>query len=196
LTPGFSDSVICPNCNAANPASSEICRRCDLPLPPPTAGSEAGSRRDAVKRIKPEPAHVTQFTLSSLLICLTVIATIFGISGRAPGLGIAIALFCLPAFIRTARLIRRREQLGRPTSTTQKVFTFVGSIVFAWVASAVVLVASVGTFCTICITGANMNMGDEILLVSIVAAIAVTLLAAIGLHKFSSSRWDREIDRD
>lgn len=194
MTPGFSDSIICPNCNAANPAGSEMCRRCDLPLPPPSERQDAGSRREAVRRMKPDPAHASQYSLSSLLIGLTVLAIIFGIAGRAPGLGIAIAFCCLPAFIRTARLIRRREQLGRTTSTAQKVFSFVGSIVFAWIASAVVLIASFGTFCTICITG--LGVGGPIILISAAVAIVATIGVAMVLRWFSSSRWDRDVDRE
>ena len=194
MTPGFSDSLICPNCNTANPAGSEICRRCDLPLPAPNERQDAASRRDAVKRIKHDPSHATQYSLSSLLIGLTILAIIFGIAGRAPGLGIAIAFCCLPAFIRTARLIRRREQLGRTTSTAQKVVSFVGSIVFAWITAAVVLIASFGTFCTICLTGAGA--GGPIILISAVVAIVATIGVAMVLRWFSNSRWDRDVDRD
>jgi hypothetical protein len=195
MTPAPSQSIICPNCTAANPADATICRRCELPLPTSESTLAEDSRQAALRRMREDPSHGMQFSLSSVLIGLTVVAILFGIMAQMPGIGMLIAFCCLPAFIRTSLLIRKRERMGRPTSTERKVLSFVGSIVFALITSAVVLIASVGTFCTICLTGGTKG-GDSLIIFSGTVALVVTLVVAYFLFKWSRSRWWRDVFRD
>lgn len=195
MTPAPSDSIICPVCTAANPADALICRRCDAPLKKDEAAADDFSRQQALRRMRDDPSLGMQFSLSSVLIGLTVAAILFGIMAQMPGVGITIAVCCLPAFIRTSLLIRKRERMGRKTSTEHKALSFVGSIVFALITSAVVLIASVGTFCTICLTGGTKG-GDSLIIFSGTVALVVTLVVAYFLFKWSRSRWWRDVFRD
>jgi hypothetical protein len=195
MTPAPSQSIICPVCTAANPADAIVCRRCDVPLKKDEAVADDFSRQAALDRMRDDPSHGMQFSLSSVLIGLTVVAILFGIMAQMPGIGMFIAFCCLPAFIRTSLLIRKRERMGRKTSTEHKALSFVGSIVFALITSAVVLIASVGTFCTICLTGGTKG-GGGLIFFSGTVAVVVTVVVAYFLFKWSRSRWWRDVFRD
>jgi hypothetical protein len=150
---------------------------------------------DDVDLNEPSEASGGQFSLATLFLLLTLAALCFALMVREPGLGIGLAILSLPAFLRTAMLVGRRRELGRPTSPVLKITSYVGSLLTVVLVSAVVLIASVGTFCTVCI-GLAKNMSDEgPVVVALLLAGTATVAAIYGVVAFIRWRWRRDVDR-
>jgi hypothetical protein len=109
----------CPGCRAAAGTTEARCFLCGKPvLPlsgtdPPTAPSE--------------PLRFT-FSLSSLMLLMTLIAVCLGLGGIDPGLGIGVAFLVTPAALRTAVAAARRRRSGSGMSMGEKLLAFVASL--------------------------------------------------------------------
>jgi hypothetical protein len=136
------------------------------------------------------PPNRVQFTAATLLVGITLLCVFFALFVAAPGLAILLAIFAFPAFVRTAMVARRREELGRPMSSETKFVSFIGSMAAAALIAMVVVVASIGTFCTICLTSGR----EEMIPVAALIAGGVTIPIVVALGKWVRNRYRRDTE--
>ena len=110
-----------------------------LPLPgtrppssPTSTASAAGNAREGEAPAEPlarttEPGSWT-FSLSSLMLVMTLIAVTLGVGAQEPGLGFAFALLVAPAAIRTSVAAARRRRAGTGMGVTEKLWAFAASL--------------------------------------------------------------------
>jgi len=187
----------CRHCGAVNTGQRESCWLCGQTL---AAGD--GAAAESVKppvRINPNRKFAGSFTLGSLFLAITLIAICLGIIAMAPGLGIVLAIISLPAFVRTGLVVQRRAALGKSVTPAQKVWWFLGSLLTSTVVAVVVLVASVGTFCAVCLGLVAVTTPKQdwtgAWIIAIVAAVVATSLAVWGMTKWMRYRWRRDVQQ-
>jgi hypothetical protein len=119
----------CTGCGAALSGTVSCCWLCGQvqadataaasPLAPPAAAA-----------LPPPPAAAGPwtFSLSSLMLMMTLIAVCFGLGGVNPGLGIGVAILVTPAALRTAVAATRRRREGRGMTIDEKIAAFAASL--------------------------------------------------------------------
>ncbi len=130
------------------------------------------------------PAEITSRKApgSTLLLVLTLAAVCLVLMAIAPGLGILAAIIVAPAIIRTAILMQRRANRGRPVGWFHRVAAFLGSLAVLIVLVTVGTVGALGTFCLIAVGSMSVPQMDEELalwvaaLAGIVVAVGFILL--------------------
>jgi hypothetical protein len=138
----------CPACAAAVGAGDSRCWLCNKPLAADArAGDTTASRKDI--------ATGWTFSLSTLMLIVTLFAVTLGIAGLDPllgndglGLGLAIvfAMLITPAMVRTSLASVRRRREGRAMPFAEKLLVLLSSvgIMVATVA------AACAAFCATC----------------------------------------------
>lgn len=198
----MTEGKTCSACGAANVAEAEICWLCQRTLDnasSETVPSEASASELPYKPFISQPAQPTalSYSLSTLMLAMTFIAVLCGMIAIAPGLGVVLAIASLPVLVRTAGVVKKRETGGLPTPPAKRILLFVSSLVATLVTVTVVCIASIGTFCGLCLTigsVADFSEGAVALafLISIPAAIAVTVGLIILSRKWAKARWRRD----
>lgn len=69
-----------------------------------------------------------QFGILSMLLLTALVAMVLGITMLAPGLGIALTILLIPAFLWTARASGRARGMGRPMDAAAKVAFFASTV--------------------------------------------------------------------
>jgi hypothetical protein len=131
-------SANCPDCGAAIVPGAKKCWLCALKAESAVqpARDATSTTRDAPIPLNPyaSPAppsdHLSRtFSLSSMFLWTTLVAVVMGVATFAPGLAIALAILSLPAAVRTIGAVyRRKQRLGQPIPTFEKIETFLGSL--------------------------------------------------------------------
>ncbi len=142
---------------------------------------------DAIAAMARRPSN--QFSLATLFLCLTLGAVMMGLFVIAPGLGIAFAILTVPAFLRTTLLVRSKESRGQLVPTERKTILFLSSIATSVVVLVVVLVASVGTFCAVCLSSGR----EATIPIAIAAAVVPTIGVVILMIVWIRHRWRRDV---
>lgn len=142
----------CPECGAIVQGQADKCWLCGNSVYPVAELVGPGGSPFAHRT-------VTQFSLSTLLLGVTLVAVLFGVFRLAPGLGIVLAFFAVPPFVATCVFTMHRKARGQPLSGWAKV-GFFGStfgivIVIAVCLVGVAVVAAVAAFFAICLSGAG-----------------------------------------
>lgn len=161
--------------------------------------SDDNQTAEGISPIVPKPlefddfdkSRTAQYSLATLLLLITSAAIFLAVTARDPGFAIGLAILSLPAFIRTSLLVRRRQELGKQTRAELKIASFLGSLVTVTVASVVVVVASVGTFCGICLTAGT----DKAIPFAGLFALGATVAVIIVIAKWVGRRWRRDVAR-
>jgi hypothetical protein len=136
------------------------------------------------------------FSLGSLLLVITAIGVLLGITVAAPGLGIALALLAVPPAIRTVMVVKQRQSAGQATGGTEKATLFLVSAFVTWVIVVALVASCCLTFCGVCAGGLVLSGGspDEQLLL-LLAGSATVVVAILVLWAFSywiHARWRRD----
>jgi hypothetical protein len=188
----------CPHCDANNPPDAVNCWLCHRHLDGPVR-DESEKPMAGGARYAPLAKESTQlsFSLGSLMLVMTLIAVLCGMFAVAPGIGVLLAIASLPVLIRTAGVVRSRKEAGLPTSPAKRILLFIGSLLATLVTAVVVCVASIGTFCGLCLgIGSLDNFSESSVaagyLVAIPAAIAVTIGMILLARKWAKARWQRD----
>ena len=139
----MSDRDQCPNCGAARQAQESACWLC---------GFE--EQKETVPPWKPVPRAIPHnegtFTITSMMLVITLIAICLGMGAVAPGLGILLGMLSLPAFIRTTLVVSRRQAAGRTIDSSSKVSLFLASLGTVIVAGIAAFVVFFGTCIAAC----------------------------------------------
>lgn len=183
----------CPYCDVLNQPARDECWLCESPRDESTVRSVG---REPAANSK--PAVPFSFSVSSLLLLMTLVAIVAGIASVARGLAIVIAVMLAPIGVVLASQSREARGRGERISTAEKA-AFIGSMLVAGSLGAVVAVLSAfGGFLALCIgpvvLASNpklIQLVDTVLEVLFYAAIAAgVVLGAILL--FDSGRdWHR-----
>lgn len=180
---------VCSECRRENRSDAEVCWLCGAilagnPYAPPTAGA-------------PEAEQPYSFSLGTLLVVVTLASVVCGLFAIAPGLGILGVLLCSPALVRTALVMRKREAAGLDVSPTRKLLFFVGSFFTSAIVMAVVTIASVGTFCGVCLGlyQVNPRASESELIIACIAGLVAGGVVLALLARWIRSRWRRDIHR-
>src|SRR5688572_10392620 len=67
------------------------------------------------------PRGVVSYSLSTLMLIMTLAAVGCALIVTLPGLGVPVCILLVPVLIRTAMVVRRREEAGRPVSAGEKI---------------------------------------------------------------------------
>jgi hypothetical protein len=153
----------------------------------PPGGASVPPRPQPVKR-PPQPPPLS-FSLATMLLMMTLAAIWLALLVAAPGIAIFLCILLLPAVVRTAMVVQRREAAGVSVSSGEKVALAVTSMFVSLVILVLALVASVGTFCFVC-----LSAGDESAIpVALVIAGVATLGAAALAFKWIRRRYRRDV---
>ena len=140
-------TLICHECGARMVRDRARCWLCGAvpTVPSPTVDDVSPS----IAHLSPEDRF--SFSLTSLLLLITLASVGFGLIVIVPGFGIFASILMLPALLRTITFVRRQETAGRPVSQMQRVGLFAGFFAVAVVLTIVVCVAAFCSFCGVCL---------------------------------------------
>jgi hypothetical protein len=97
-----------------------------------------------------------QFSLVTLLLIMDLAAVILGTLLIAPGLGITLIVFAVPALVRAVMAGRQRLARGETLTTTSKIVDFVTSVAIVWAISIAASIAFAVT-CTAAVLPAALR---------------------------------------
>jgi len=177
---------ICPQCGAKQLGAAEKCWLC--------TGGLAGVAQG------PATPDRFSFSLSTLMLIITLASVCLGLLAVEPGLGVFVCVILMPVFIRTAIVLRKREAQGMDVPPSAKISLFVASFFTALVVAMVVQGAAFGTFCLVCLTtysaaGDRGELETYMIIVSFLVAGGVTLLIAWPLGIWIRRRYQRDTTR-
>jgi hypothetical protein len=129
-----------------------------------------------------EPQRL-QFTLSGILTLISLICICLSVYVESPGWGVAVALVSLPALFKTAEIASKRREMNRPLNFGTKALLFVGSSVFFASIGSLFVVATAGTFFTLCGVLASGVMGGGVPgeLIGLFLALLLGLGVVVGI---------------
>jgi hypothetical protein len=180
---------ICPRCGAEVRPGTDRCWLCYARLQKDGAESSPG---------EPSPTNPAddfsspgRFSLASLLMAMTLLSVVFGISTFAPGVGIPLGVVLLAVWAKTAQRTRERQQLGQTlgwAETAQLFFASFGVVIAMLAVVAAAGAAAFAVACAVCATAFGEHQVGAIALVGAIGAgIAVPLLWAVV--RAIRSRW-------
>jgi hypothetical protein len=175
--------IACPNCGAEQPEPAATCWLCGQKLG--DAGVVTTTRRD--------PG--VSFSLSTVLLVITLACICFALLAAAPGLGILAAVLLVPVFIRTTMVLKQREARGIETSQVEKWSLAIGSFFTAMVMATVVLSTAFAAFCFSCLAGYSVSgRGDDStpIVVAFIVGGAVTLFMVYLMAGWARKRYRRD----
>jgi hypothetical protein len=140
-SPPPDDGNPCPDCGASLPGEANYCWLCGKALQEGGAGA-AGSAGPVERRA------AYQFSLSSLLLIITLVAVLLGVFRIAPGVALALAFLTAPALVKTCIAVARRKARGQRVAPLAKLGIFAGSLGIV----IVVVAATIAAFFAVCFT--------------------------------------------
>lgn len=181
------DLKTCPHCGAANNPSAS-CWLCGTDVEVITAELVAAEVNPYAAPAPPEVAGDTSaygIVVIALLVILIVVMSV--LTTASPGLAIVIAIVALPALVRTAIDISRRQSSGQSVSAAETSLIFLASVAGVVAASA----AAGATFLVACTAicfgvlaldgGSLSNNGGNLIFIS---ATAVSILVGLLVLAF------------
>jgi len=134
--PPFSTNIRCSSCDVTLAGPRAACTHCE---------AQANS----------VPDLPTRFSLSTLMLLMTLASICLGVTAIAPGVGIALIVLAVPAAIRTWDMVGRRLHRGVAAPTADKIRLFLLSLGLATIIG---LAGSIAFFavCTGSILGLNV----------------------------------------
>jgi hypothetical protein len=174
---------VCDQCGAALENSPTKCWLCGARCDTPSSTTNLGD---------PSPQlSGYSFSLEGLMLVVTLVSVCLGAFTLFPGLGILFAILMAPVLVRTTMVVRRRSKAGRSVSFAAKLGLFFGSFATAIVIVVLVSVASIGTFCAVC-----LGIGQEEAIPFAAVMAILTTIGAIWLSFYwIRSRWRRDTNK-
>jgi hypothetical protein len=183
----------CPGCGADQWSPESVCWLCGY-----TPGGAFAHRQAPAASPPRQIAAAKSFSLATLLLLMTLAAVWLGLLATAPGLAIFACILLLPAVVRTAMVVQRRAVAGRGVSPSEKLALGATSLLVSGVVLVVAAVASIGTFCAVClgVASASNDRGDMsfAFVIAGFAALLTTLVAVRFLARWIRRRYQRDIE--
>jgi hypothetical protein len=192
--------AVCPECGAAFAPVGRQCWLCGWKVGDPirTVRAAKGAERDNPYASPPAPARQLHWTfrLSTLFLWTLLVAVVMGVVRIGPGLGIPLAIFCVPAALQAIRTTSRQERkTGKPVTTLEKIGfflkAFVMSIMIASV-GAIALISALFVICMAAVGAANVlpNSQTEAAIIAgcIVFILIVVLITVVIMQVRRSSK--------
>jgi hypothetical protein len=183
--------TICPECGVAFPAEKTSCWLCGWKLGDPVSAHP----------VKPVDTRLTTFSRNTLFLWTALVAVVMGVARIAPGLGITLGIFCVPAAVHTTAVVAdRKNRSRRALAAPEKILVFIESFALFLLAAIAVLVAAISALAVISLsgpsTGSNGRMapGNGDLVLNVFATVAG--IAAIGLTLYLLVRIIRRRTKD
>ena len=165
----------CPECGAALDSRESKCWLCLRKL---TAEPEMNPYvSPPAQALAVSPA---QFSLSTLLLVMTLVAVCLGVTMAAPGLGVLLIVLALPALVRTVVSGLKQKQAGAPYTPSEKIAAYCVSLM-------VMLMVGVagGIAFEIACWGSGLLVigigGDQNLEAGLITGVALGSIAGIGV---------------
>lgn len=137
------------------------------------------------------------FSLQTLMLFVTLVSVVLGISSIWPGVGIALGVFVFIPFLRTVMLVRARAEKGRRTPWIQRLAWGATSALIILAMVALTGVAAVIAFFFACWVAVFSTQGldSDAATIMFFGVLAVCALGtAVGFGYWIRYRWRREID--
>ena len=189
----------CPHCGAAPRPGAENCWLCEAPLGEPAAAAAQPLDPFGLPyAVAPHEHAGFSFSISTLLLVMTLVAIVAALIAAEPGLGVSFCILLAPVLVRTAIVVRRRKEAGREVSLGEKVALIGGSFVVVNVILAVVCVAAVGSFCGVCLGLAAATGSERMWPIFMLFSGAVSLVVSVWLirqfSKWVAARYRRDVE--
>jgi hypothetical protein len=173
--------------------------------------SKPGVSSIAKQAPKPRPARFSSpgetvggFSLASLMMFVTLLCVVLGMSTIAPGVGIPLGIMLLVVWLRTAAVARRRAARGLAITRAEKLQLFLASFGSTLSLLAVVCLAGCAAFFAACFACAMTWAGLEGVvderaasvfawIVYGIVALAIAVPTIWWLVKVIRRRWRRDI---
>lgn len=185
------NAMECPYCGAKQAYAGTPCWLC---------GNKNPMMSDSPRATGPLPSDPAKlsFSLSTLLLIVTLASVTFGILAVNPGLGVFACVILAPVIVRTVMVVRRREQRGVEVRPVEKIGLFLASFGVATILAVVVSTAAFASFCGVCLMMVSMDRqygGSQAVFVGIlVCALALGLvLMSVRILKWIRERYRRDI---
>src|SRR3954452_810085 len=191
---------LCPHCHAGLRADAVQCWLCGADL---RADGETTAATTPFARPRPDivAEQLGGFSLASLMMFMTLVCVVLGVTSLWPGIGIPMGVVFFVAWLRTTAATHQRAAHGLPASSGKKIQLFlesfgvtVGLIIVTCVAGGAALFAALGAMCLATSSVNSPDSKDAIpwVLGGTVVTIAA-IFALVKLVKSSRRRWRRDI---
>jgi hypothetical protein len=140
-----STANVCPKCGAALSEGATSCWLCLAPL----TGQEALPA--TIIPPAPQAENTASYSLSSLLMLVTLVCVLLGLFTFAPGLGMLIGFVGFVAWLSTVVKVQKRRAKNQEVTNADKILLFVRSAVGTILIMGLVLVACVATLFVACV---------------------------------------------
>jgi hypothetical protein len=185
----------CAQCGAARRPDAARCWLCGAAIDSKDATRAAAS-------VEGETAG--RFSLASLMMFVTLLCVVLGVSTIAPGVGIPLGIVLLIVWLRTAAVARQRAARGLTVTGAEKLQLFLQSIGTTLALLAVICVAGCAAFFAACFACIATFSGLERVVPEQAAltfgwmafglvALAIVALTFWGVTKIIRRRWRRDI---
>src|SRR3990172_7382657 len=148
---------LCPRCHASSRPGTTRCWLC-LAVVEPVAIDDAAAPPAASQTVHAE--RVGSYSLASLMMFMTLLCVIFGVSSLWPGVGIPLGVVVLIVWIRTSAVARRRLERGLSVSRAERTQLFLASFGATLALLAVTGVAGCAAFVAAYIACAGAYIGS------------------------------------
>ena len=176
----------CPHCGAEFVGDKPVCwlcmQRLDGSGPVPDPKLRLPLRPDVWRPPPPLPKERPeqfQFSLSTLMLAMTLIAVLFGLCAIAPGLGIPLFVLALPAWIRTARFVQLDEEKQGPMTPGEKILVFMASLCGMVAIGGVAAIVGIVAFMVVCTNMKGSGLFEGPLPTAEAIAIVATLCVLV-----------------
>ena len=195
-----SDEQHCPFCHALLLRGGLRCWLCEAKVQP-VAAHDAAAPPAVSQVVRPE--RVGSYSLASLMMFMTLVCIVLGVSTLWPGVGIPLGAIVLVVWIRTAAVARWRAARGLAVSRAERTQLFLASFGVTVALLAVSCLAGCAAFVAACFGGwvaflpfdaKNERMGVILgLVVSAVLFSAMMVPVLRRVTKLVRRRWRRDI---
>jgi hypothetical protein len=136
------------------------------------------------------------FSLASLMMFVTLICVVLGVFTIAPGLGVPLAIVAFVTWLRTVSVVKWRASTGSSLTSAEIILVFVRSVAFTLLVLALVGVAAVAAFATLCfgvMSAAAPSSPDFTpwFVVSVIVLIAA-IFGLVAASRSERRRWRRD----
>jgi hypothetical protein len=183
-----SSPVHCPQCSALLSTGKARCWLCGADVSAVDLGqTTAELARTPYGEVATSTAG---FSLASLMMFITLLCVVLGVSTIAPGVGVPLGLILLVVWARTVNVVQQRQKRGLPMTRLEKLQFFISTAGFALATLVLVGVAGGAALFTVCLTlCATMETGDQsIMILYAIGTAIITVVAIVGIRLLRKSQ--------